>query len=106
MHTRSEDIRLHIMFYNPETVKAMLPELATRRVSGMGFAAILTNCQVGTGFSIGGGGNRRDLLEVALAASCKSVVVIFMVWAITDGADHAGGVAVVRVVTPRIAVGT
>jgi len=84
----------------------MLPELATRGVSGMRFAAILTKCQVGTRFSISGGGNRGDLLGVALAASCKSTVVIFAVWAITDGADHAGGVAVVHVVTPRIAVST
>jgi len=105
MRTRSEDIHLHISFHNPEMVKAMLPELAMRGVSSMRFAAILTNCQVGAGFSIGGGGNRGDLLGVALAASCKSAVVIFVVWAITDGADHVGGVAVVHVVTPQIAVG-
>jgi len=103
---RSEDIRLRISFHNPETVKAMLPELAMRGVSSMRFAAILTTCQVGTGFSISSGGNRGDLLGVAFAASCKSTMVIFTVWVITDEADHAGGVAVVRVVTPRIAAGT
>jgi len=97
---RLEDIHLCISFHNPEMVKTMLPELATRGVSGMRFAAILTKCQVETRFSIGGGGNRGDLLGVALAASCKSIVVIFVMWAITDGADHAGGVTVVRVVIP------
>ena len=61
---------------------------------------------MGTRFSISGGRNRGDLLGVALAASCESTIVIFAVWAITDGADHTEGVAVVRVVTPRIAVGT
>jgi len=103
---RLEIICLHILFHNPEMVKMMLPELAAREVSGMRFAAILTECQVETGFSIGSRENRGDLLEVALAASCKSAVVIFMMWAITDGADHARGVAVICVVTPRIAAGT
>jgi len=41
---KSENICLHISFHNPETVKMMLPELAVRGVSGMRFAAILTEC--------------------------------------------------------------
>jgi len=106
MRMRLEDIRLCILFHDPETVKMMLPELAARGVSSIRFAAILTECQVGTGFSIGSRGNRGNLLGVALAASYKSVVVIFVVWAVTDGADHAEGVAVVCFVTPQIAVGT
>ena len=57
---RSEIIRLHISFQNPKMIKMMLPELAARRVSGMRFAAILTECQVGAGFSIGGRGGQRD----------------------------------------------
>jgi len=72
----------------------------------MGFAAILTKCQVGAEFSISGRGNRGVLFEVTLVASHKSVVVISMVWAITDRADHARGIAVVHVMTPKIAVGT
>jgi len=55
---------------------------------------------VGTEFSISSRGKRGDLLGVALAASCKSAVVIFMVWVITDGADHIRGAAVVCIVTP------
>jgi len=42
---------------------------------------------------------RRFLFGVALAASCKSVVVIFTVWAITDRADHMREIAVVHVMT-------
>jgi len=72
---RSEVIRLHILFHNPETVKTMLPKLAVRGVSGMGFAAILTKCQVGTGVSIGSRRDWGDLLGVALAASRKSAIV-------------------------------
>jgi len=56
MCTRSEIICLHISFHNPEMVKIMLPKLAARGVSGMGFAAILTKHQVGTGLSISSGG--------------------------------------------------
>jgi len=70
----------------------------------MRFAAILIECQVGTGFSIGGRGNRRILLGVALAASHKSVVVVvFTVRAHADRADHAREIAVIHVVNPQIA---
>ena len=53
---RLEDICLCILFHNPEMVKVMLPELATRGVRGMRFATM------GTGFSISGEENRGDLL--------------------------------------------
>jgi len=42
MCTRLEIIRLHISFHNPETVKTVLPKLAARGVSAMGFATVLT----------------------------------------------------------------
>jgi len=61
---RSEVICLCISFHNPEMVKAMLPKLAVRGVSGIGFAAILTKCQVGAGLSIGGRRNWRSLVPL------------------------------------------
>jgi len=69
-----------------------------RGVGGMEFAAILAKCQMGTGFSISGRGNRGDLLRVALAAGSKSSMVFFTVWAHANRADHASRVAVVHVV--------
>jgi len=72
----------------------------------MGFATILAKCQIGTGLSISGRGNRGDLLRVALAAGRKSSMVFFMVWAHANRANHMSRVAVVRVVAPRKAAGT
>jgi len=60
---------------------------------------------VGTGFFIGGRGNRGILLGVALAASHKSMVVVFTVRAHADGADYTREIAVICVVTPQIAAG-
>ena len=81
-------------------IKTVLPELAAGGVGSMRFATVLTECQVRTGFSIGGGGDRGILLGVALAASCKSAVVVFTVRAYTDRADHVRGVAVIHIMTP------
>ena len=106
MRMRLEVICLCILFHNPETLETVLPELAARGVSSMGFAAILTKSRVGAGFSIGSRGNREVLFGVAFAAGCKSAVVIFTVWAITDRADHTRGIAVVCVMTQQITVDT
>ena len=71
----------------------------------MFLATVLAECRVGTRVTICSRGDWWGHLGVALAAACKLVMVFFMLWPGTDGAESMGGVAKVGVIAPREATG-